>query len=312
MLRPGRARLQAAAALVVVLGVVLLLVVPLPLPWDGRLMQALEKASHVPLFMAGTGAVLWLIRPRITWDNLWRLLGVVAAVAVGSEVLQAFTRRDPGVWDALFSALGGGMAVLLWYSFHTERRGLIMGAWVLCALLGLTVVVPPVLVLADRAHAHLSFPLLASFEGRSEVGRWWSHAGRLSRVPAQATHGNHALRVALNRARARYPGLFMTDGPRDWSGYRQLCFDLYLTGGMERSLWVRADDRLGNPPYEARAQTQVTLVPGANSICLDLDSFLRTPDGHSLDQRHIVRWGMFFDTAQGGESFFLDHIRLTR
>lgn len=104
----------------------------------------------------------------------------------------------------------------------------------------------------------------------------------------------------------------MADGVRDWRGYRQLCFDLYLTGGSSRMIWPRADDRLGNPPYAERAQTQVSLVPGANSICLDIDTFLRTPDGRPLDPSHVVLWGLFFDSAQGGESVFLDHVRLTR
>ena len=100
--------------------------------------------------------------------------------------------------------------------------------------------------------------------------------------------------------------------PRDWTGFHQLCFDLYLTGGEERSIWVRADDQPGYPPYADRAQSLVSLSPGANSICLDLDTFLVTPGGRALDRTRIMRWGMFYETAGTEGSFFLDHVRLVR
>jgi hypothetical protein len=292
--------------------VLLLLLMPLTWPWDGRLLKALENASHVPLYLVASLAGLTLLRPRITWSNLRKLLAAGVGLSIAVELLQALTGRDPDLGDAVYSVLGSWAAVLLWFSTHTARRVLILGAWALCGLVLLPVALPPAFILADRAHARFSFPLLASFEGRSEVGRWWSHGVRLTRVPNQATHARNALRVSVLRGKSSYPGLFMADGVRDWRGYRQLCFDLYLTGGSERALWVRADDRLGNPPYAERAQTQVNLLPGANSICLDLDSFLRTPDGRALDPSQIVLWGLFLDAPKGGESFFLDHVRLTR
>ena len=288
------------------------LMMPLALPWDGRLMEAVESAAHFPIFLVAAWSVLLLLQPRVNWPTLRYLAaGVVLAVCL-VEVLQYFTHRDPDWRDAVYGCLGGWTGLLLWFSLHSARRLLILGAWLLALLFALPTVVPAMLILADRAHARLSFPLLTSFEGRSEVGRWWSHDCRLSRVNAQVTHGQTSLRVALHKPRATYPGLFMTDGVRDWSGYRQLCFDLYLTGGSERAIWLRADDRVGNPTYEDRAQTLITLVPGANSICLDLDAFLVTPSGRPLLRQHIVQWGLFFDAAQGGESFFLDHIRLMR
>lgn len=307
---PRRWSPWSAAGVIVV--VILLLLMPVSWPWDGRLLKSLENATHVPLGLAFSLAGLSMARPRINWSNLRKLLAGGVGLAVATEALQGLTGRDPDIVDALFSTLGCWFGVLLWFSTHTSRRGLILGAWALCGLTLVAVALPSALILADRVHARLSFPLLASFEGRSEVGRWWTHGVRVSRVSHQATQGRHALRVSVQRAKTGYPGLFMADGVRDWRGYRQLCFDLYLTGGSARMIWLRADDRLGNPPYAERAQAQVSLVPGANSICLDLDSFLRTPAGRPLDLSHIVLWGLFFDSAQGGESIFLDHVRLAR
>lgn len=299
-------------ACVVLMAIAALLVLPFPHPFDGRLIKAMETAAHFPLFAAGFFAWSLLVQPRRNWPALRLLLVGVALVAIAFELLQALTGRDPDALDALFSSLGGWAAVLWWYSTHTYHRLLALGARAMALLMGLAVGVPSSLIVADRIYARASFPLLASFEGRSEVGRWWEDECDISRVEQQATHGRYALRVALAKSPRSYPGLFMSDLPRDWTGYRQLCFDLYLTGGSERALWIRADDQPGYPPYGDRAQTLISLSPGPNSICLDLASFLATPSGRPLDRAQIMRWGMFFEAPLGGESFFLDHVRLVR
>lgn len=307
-----RPRVQRAGCVVVMGGIISLFVLPIHLPFDGRLIKALETAAHYPLFLVGVLAWCFLYRPTTTWPALRLSLAGVTGVAIGLELVQALAHRDPNLEDTFFSALGGWSALLVWYSLHTTRRWFSLGAWCLCLLLGILTCLPPALILADRAYAYASFPLLASFEGRSEVGRWWGHECRLTRVKAQNTHGRYALRVALDKPRSVYPGIFMTDGRLDWRGYHRLCMDIYLTGGAECTVWLRADDQRHHPDYNDRAQTMINLTPGANSICLELDTFLRTPAGRTLDRGHLTRWGLFFDAPRGGESIFLDQIRLAR
>lgn len=313
--RRGRRRWLAGvsiqvAACVVLMTITGLLVLPIPIPFDGRLIKSIETAAHFPLFMAGTFAWAALFQPRRNWPALRMLLLGVLVVAVSFEVIQSLTHRDPDLVDALFSMLGGWAAALLWYSFHTHHRYMALGARALAFLMALTVMIPSSLIVADRSYAKLSFPVLDSFEGAEEAGRWWPDECSLTRVFDHATEGKFALRVVLSKSPGRYPGLFMADVPRNWSGYRQLCFDLYLNGTAERLLWVRADDRPDYPPYADRAQTSVNLSSGPNHVCLDLDSFLQTPFGRPLDRTKLARWGMFFDNALGGESFFIDNIRL--
>jgi len=292
--------------------VLLLLVVPTPWSVDGRLSRAILSAAHFPLFaLVGSAAMLLMPAPNRRIRRRRALL-VSAALAVGVEILQALTGREPGLRDGLTSTAGATAAIFLWASWWSGSRLSIAVARGVALVLALLACVPTGLVLADRVQARLSYPVIASFEGRSELGRWWGHYARLGRVTSQATHGRHALRAVIFKSRGAYPGLFMTDGPRDWGEYGRLCFDVYLVGNAERSIWVRVDDRADYPPYDDRAQTMVTLVPGPNSVCLDLASLLRTPSGRALNRQSIRRWGLFFDDAQGGETFFLDHIRLSR
>lgn len=292
-----------------VLGLLVMLLAWLP-AGSGRLRGALASGAHFLLF-CGWG---WACSRALLNRRFSRRLTVLATAVVTLALLALERWVNVGyAWTSFFISWAGAWAGVClaraWQQDPTWRRTVALGV---AAVLALCSALPAALVLADRAQARFSHPELASFEGRSELGRWWAHHARLSRVTSHATNGRHALRVVLFKSHGKYPGLFMTDGPRDWGDASRLCFDVYLAGNAERSIWVRVDDRVDYPPYDDRAQTLLNLVPGHNSVCLDLESFLRTPAGRVIDRHDIHRWGLFFDDAQGGETFFLDHIRLTR
>ena len=306
-----QARRVSPRTWIAVAAVCALMALVLPATWSysGRLFYAAGAAAGFPLFFAvGLAVMLWMPGSRSL--RFRRSALAVSLLAVAVECLQAVTGRDPRWMHGLVLVVGGVAGILWEEGSHSARRWRFLATRGLVLLLALLAGLPVALVMADRSQAYLSFPLLSSFEGRSEVGRWWSHNCRMGRVASQATHGRHALRVVVLKSRSRYPGLFMNDVPRDWSGYPRLCLDVYLAGSAERALWIRADDRPGYPPYDDRAQTMIYLSPGANSVCLDLASFLVTPSGRPLDRTHIARWGLFLDDARGGETLFLDHIRL--
>lgn len=291
-----------------VLAILTSFVIPLPLPFEGRLIRAVETAFHFPLFFAGFWAIASALRSPIRWH---RVALLVAASAIGVELVQAATHRDPDAVDAVLSTMGGWAGLLALAGQRMRGRWAMFGARLAATLLAAGAGWPVLQVLADRVHARYSFPVLGSFEGRSEPGRWWSHACRIARVPQHATEGQHALRAVVERAGRGYPGLFMTDGIGDWSGYDVLQFDIFLAGTDTRSLWVRADDRADYPPYNDRAQTLLSLAPGMNHVSLSLHELLVTPGGRALDRSRLARWGFFFDAGLPGDTIFVDRIRLT-
>lgn len=283
-------------------------------PWfalEGRLALACHRAIRFALYGGVALVLVDLVLARLPGfrHRVGLVLSCAGLLAAASLLTRAAQSLPSELACACAGTCSGYVAAALLRRTAVWRYVL---AWAVTTIFVVLFLLPVGLVLADRVHARLSFPRMASFEGPSEVGRWWAHQTRLSRVTNQATHGRHALRVVAFKARGSYPGLFMTDGPRDWGGSGRLCFDVYLVGNAERSIWVRVDDRPDFPPYDDRAQTQVALVPGPNSICLELETLLRTPSGRALDRHEIRRWGIFFDEAQGGETIFLDHIRLVR
>lgn len=316
-MRPGTLARSSHAArrsfcALTLLAVALMLLCPVPFRTEGRLFSAVENLAHFPLFFALTWALEELLPAR--WRGGWHRWPAALVVLLAGlfEAGQWFTGRDPGLADASM-AIAGGWAAIAWrIRCETIRRSAALLAYGFALVLAVAALTPATRVLVDRAQARLAFPLLSSFETRLEIGRWWSHGVRLSRVTQQATEGRHALRIAVGRSRVTYPGIFLSDLPRDWGGYREICFDIFLAAGAPRTLWVRADDRADYPPYDDRAQTAIVLTPGPNRVALDMTTFLRTPHGRPLEFERIRRFGIFLDQHDGSETLFLDHVRLRR
>lgn len=285
-----------------------------PLPWANRdrVWLALEDAAHFPLFVV-LGSALWLSLQRLprTKRNVWTV-GLGCVLAIGVELAQKFTGRDPSVSDAAISCLGAASAVLLLDSLKEPFSGRRQRSRIGAFLLFVVAMSPLLTVVVDRERAASDFPLLASFERRPEWGRWDFRDMQVTRHRAHATAGAFAARLEVSAQPGPYPAMFMTDAIGSWEGYSQLCFDVFLAGDEALVLWLRADDNEDYLRYADRAQMDVLLQPGANHLCVNLDEFLRTPSLRALRRDHLTRWGLFLNEPSGGEVFFVDNIRLVR
>lgn len=284
----------------------------LPLPWTirDRLWHALEDLAHFPLF-ALIAMALWLwLNPLSRTRRFWSALSLSVLLAVGVELLQRYTHRDPSIEDVAMSALGALAGVLLMDSFIGLRR-----PWRVverCGVFALLVLalIPVSSVVFDRARSRAEFPLIASFERRSEWGRWSVRDAQMERVRNHATEGKYALRFTVVSEPGPYPAAFMTDGIGNWEGYSELCLDIFLPGASNLVLWLRADDEEDYLRYADRAQIAVLLEPGENRVCVELSEFLRTPSARELRRDHLKRLGLFLNEPEGGEVLFVDNIRL--
>lgn len=264
--------------------------------------RALEDAAHVPAF-AWLGWALWHRRPQAGWGAV-----LLTALAAAIEVAQAFTGRDPGIWDAILSALGGtaGLAIA---RARSRQRGLgVAFAWAgFCAVIALA---PALGVWTDRRHARAAFPVLADFATVFEFGRWTSEGVMVTRQAGGGRAGRAALRMEVVPSEQDYPGVFMSEGLGNWTGYERLLVNIFSERDEPILLWIRIDDRRAQPAYQDRAQQRIELAPGWNEVSWSLEDLLQTPSGRALDRARLTRLGFFFDQRTAHQAIRIDHLRL--
>ena len=84
--------------------------------------------------------------------------------------------------------------------------------------------------------------ILFDFETEQDLDRvhWKCHA-LFSLSEEHATHGSRCLRLELYPS--PYPGVTPMVREKDWSEFRNLCFDIYNPQERETEIAVRIDDR---------------------------------------------------------------------
>jgi VanZ family protein len=291
------------------LGFCILLLVPLPDNQGNRYLVYLQDLAHFPLFALMAWLLLFLSREK-PMAPLWRGFPVVIAtflVGVLAEFIQPFVGRTAGGRDILLGLAGSVAAVCLCVA-RLSQAAVRAILFAVALLLGALAVLPLVLIHLDRQNALSEFPLLASFEARTELSRWSVNGCRISRTPDHSTHGQWALKIEVENPDS-YPGLFESDSMRNLSHVKQLCFDVFVPGEDAVRIWLRMDDRI-NPVYSDRFQDLRTLFPGTNTLCVERSILGSTPSGRSLDLGRILSWGIFFDQAKQGETLYLDNVRV--
>ena len=288
----------------------ILLLLPLPENHGDRFLVYLQDFAHFPLFALMAWLLLFLLRGKNIAPLRCGFLVVAATFLAGllAEFIQPFVGRTAGVRDVVLGLAGSVAAVCL--NAALRSRGVVARMLLVVVALLLTVVAvfPLILINWDRQAAHRDFPLLASFESRTELSRWSVNGCKVSRVSDRATHGNWALKIEVDNP-DNYPGLFESDSMRNITGIKQLCFDVFVPGETPVKIWLRMDDRI-NPAYSDRFQDLRTLFPGTNTLCIERGTLGATPSGRPLDLGRILSWGIFFDQAKPGETLYLDNVRV--
>ncbi|HOW97718.1 MAG TPA: hypothetical protein P5567_01400 [Kiritimatiellia bacterium] len=265
---------------------------------EDRLMAGLRDALHFPLFALLT----WSWGGRFL--PCWRTAAVMTLAVLGVEAVQPLVGREAEWRDALFGLAGVVMAMAL-QGMRQPRHATF---WKALMIVAPAIVLCPLLIVgADRWEARRAFPLLAAFRSPWEIGRWTGRGCDLRRVRRD---GAWAMRVAVRNTAPAYPGAFLMEAPRDWSGMAALQVAVCWPGPDERELWARADDRPGSPPYSDRLQKALAMRPGTNRWVISFEEWKSTPGGRPFDFRRVRSLGLFFAEAAPGEALDILEIRL--
>lgn len=263
---------------------------------------------------------LWLTGLASDWQTalsrgrrlaLLVLLPFVAGLII--ECLQfAVNGRRPGM-DDLFRNTLGILLVLVFqcWPLQESRQRLCLGVLRAASLVLLCCALWPLFrSVRDEDRAWREFPVLADFESKGELSRWY-HANQLRQEKSIVRHGSCSARVQLSTA--RISGVTLLHFPHDWHGYRWLRFSVYnpLNGPLE--LNCRLDDsrhRRTHGPYSDRFNTQLVLRPGWNDLAIDLEEAEKAPKGRRMDMSHIAGFSLFVVQQKAPLALFLDHVRL--
>lgn len=292
-----------------------LLLAPYDTVMQERLVREWINLLHVPM---GFILTAWIFRctgflPFSRWNirKRFSVTGLMAAIIPAIvEFIQGLVGRESSPEDFLLSMAGACLAGLVFAMRHHAGgyRWLIVFAWILVSSASVT---PVIRAMNDGFVREDAFPVLASFEDRTELERWLLNGVSLSLIKTDHMTGKFGGLVSCTNAAAEYPGLFLTELVGNWTNAQALVFDVYWSGLAETNLEFRLDDQPGNPSYSERFQTSLRLIPGWNMFTMPLSDMRESPSGRCLQFDRIRQAGFFFMHAEPNDYLILDNIRLT-
>jgi hypothetical protein len=218
-------------------------------------------------------------------------LAAGAALTLGAivEVAQAATGLHGDPWDVVRDG-GGALSVAL------ILVALGSGIWrrLRVALAGAAILVlaafmyPLFAALHDEARARTQFPVLASFETRSELSRFNFGEGMRPRIVSTTDDKGRAISaIQLNLPPGKYPGFELRYFPRDWRGMRALELMIVNPESTPTAIAVRIDDVGYRFHLYDRYNRSFPLSPGLNRIEIPLSDVAAAPRDRRFDLARV-------------------------
>lgn len=322
--RNEHARVLLITAALIALVVFALLV---PIPLRGRLASASGDLVHAPLFATLTFGAFWLVqyfRPitPLTKRFLLRSLAVVILmIVIGavSEVAQRSFQRSGSLHDAVANALGISAAWFCYLAWHHKRRydphrrgrrlAMLATAGILVGIASWQ----PLLTLHDMLAARRQFPLIASFESKTALHRWYFRkcVGRFSQQ--DVTHGTKSMEITV-MPRAN-PGPTLWEIVTDWREIKTLEMDVTLDDSYRHEsveLMVKVFDQWSEEGHRDTYYSTWVLKPGQHRhIVITREQLLSGPEGRDLDLSRIRYLALRLLRPGSMATFRVDAIKLT-
>ena len=280
---------------------------------ETRLIQELENAAHAPVF----GIASLILLSTLKGDQKRRyLLAWTGAVILGAalEGLQAVEGRDAEALDVLRDGAGAASFLLAYWSLQdgSATRALRWSLRALAAGVLVLVFAPPALTGMAIATRYMRFPLIEDFESRWTRRLCSAGAVRLDVVQAPGGFGmpgeNRVARITFEPA--EYSGWAISGPFPDWSGRRELAFEVYSELSEPVPMTLRIHDRWHNQEYGDRYNREFVIQPGVNKIRVPVGQVESTPAGRRMDLAAIDGIGLFVVRPERSFVLYFDGFRL--
>ena len=123
-----------------------------------------------------------------------------------------------------------------------------------------------------------------------------------------AVHGKTSLKLELFPS--SYPGFAPALKFHDWSGYKTFSFEVYNPSSDKLKLVLRIDDKKQALEHNERYNKSFTILPGANTITIALNTLKTSDTNIPLKLKNIYRFLVFMSHPEKKYVLYLDYFRL--
>lgn len=298
------------SAIVLILLLAMHFVTPSP---GGLWLRTFYDSTHIPIF--GVIAVGVLYMTPLAWDSRQRFLvslAVVALLAIFSELIQVPTARNASLGDFASDMLGGFgfMCVAMGLSRRVpvprERR-------LYLVLVGMASIAfplaPLVTVSASYVERAQSLPSLIRFDSRYSELLFKMQTAELIKIK-EPTSGKVSAAILLGDG--QWPGISFPDIWPNWEAYEALSIEIENPEVTNLPISIRIHDRdhRHNQTFDDRFNRRMDLVPGRQTLQIDLREIREAPAGRKMNMAEIDGLILFTTRRQAGRRFVLHDIRL--
>ncbi|TWU54461.1 VanZ like family protein [Rubripirellula tenax] len=265
----------------------------MPMPFYGRTSSAIGDMVHAPLFgCLAIGSIHLLSRWLARFHMLPSAVGIAVialllfAFGVAMEYAQSFASRSPSLHDALSNGLGILAGCCLYIAYRRRKlnpadRIVPRFLWGAAGFLIALVWWGPVGTLRDVRALEKDFPLLASFESKAELERWYFNQTEGRLTTTDATHGKRSLEVTFPVA--EHPAVTLIDLKHDWSKLKTIEWDVVLDSDHSfetAEVWINVIDYSRADDYRDIFRKRFTLRRGEPTLLvISRDELLDPADG---------------------------------
>jgi len=279
-----------------------------PGPSQSLFWSALFNVGHAPLY----GLVALVILRLLLWDGDRRgitrikfyLLALVLTVVAGvlAELLQKLNHGDPEVEDVVRDAVGAAAFLLAFGAFDRRliERRIAISRGIMIALAAALLAAssfPLAAISADLLRRDRAFPRICAFEASWESAFVFAQEADMQRIPPpdgwRPRPADRVARIAFRPG--DYPGLVVRKPHPNWTGFKELVFDVYSELPQPVDLVLSIHDIGHDHDYWDRFNRELTIEPGPHRLSIPLRDIQMAPRGRQLDLSRICGLVLFAD-----------------
>lgn len=242
------------------------------------------------------------------------LFALLMTIVLGTtvELIQSGLNRTLDFSDIIRNIIGALVAIFFFMPFRKLFPGSLLYVFKgLIIFLILLQMHPMFIALIDEHHARRDFPVLSDFETPYQRHRW---IGSSDFIIVKTHNGsNHAMQVSFTTD--KYSDVRIKYFPRDWNRYLGLQFRVYNPTQSTLALSCRIHDKKHDQSirrYNDRFTRTYSISQGWNTINIDMQEILQSPETRTMDLDQINEIAFFTYRLPETRIIFLDELKLFR